>query len=199
MNNEERPPRGPGRPRDEDVRLRVLAAAVRILEETGFAGATIEAIAEQAGASRATLYRWWPNKAAILIEAFREAVAQELPFPNVGSLDEDVRSQLQRFAAMLTGRRGRIFAAFLAAAQTDPEAAEAFRTMWIGPRRAEAKRALERHRESRELDPGIDLDLAIDMMYAPLYYRALTGYGALSKRYVDALASAVLHGLRGRR
>lgn len=198
MNSEEKPLRGPGRPRDEDVRTRILESAVHILEDVGFRGATIEGIAEHAGASRATLYRWWPNKAAILIEAFREAVAQELPFPNVGSFAEDVRSQLQRFAAMLTGRRGRIFAAFLAAAQTDPEAAEAFRTMWIAPRRAEAKRALARHRQSGELDTDVDLDLAIDMMYAPLYYRALTGYGALSKNYVDALADAVLHGLRGR-
>jgi len=188
--------RGPGHPRDEDVRARILLSAARLLEEAGFNNVTIEAIAEHAGASRATIYRWWPSKAAVLIEAFREAVSNELPFPDTGSLDEDIRLQLLAFAAMLTGGRGRIFAAFLTGAQTEPEVADAFRKVWIAPRRAEAKRVLERHRRAGVLAADLDLDLAIEMMYAPLYYRLLTGYGALTKPYVEALARQVLEGLK---
>jgi len=188
--------RGPGRPRDEDVRARILLSAARLLEEAGFNNVTIEAIAEHAGASRATIYRWWPSKAAVLIEAFREAVASELPFPDTGSLDEDIRLQLLAFAAMLTGSRGRIFAAFLTGAQTEPEVADAFRKVWIAPRRAEAKRVLERHQRAGVLAADLDLDLAIEMMYAPLYYRLLTGCGALTKPYVEALARQVLEGLK---
>jgi AcrR family transcriptional regulator len=188
--------RGPGRPRDEEVRARILLSAARLLEDVGFNNVTIEAIAEHAGASRATIYRWWPTKASVLIEAFREAVASELPFPDTGSLDEDVRLQLLGFAAMLTGSRGRIFAAFLAGAQTEPEVADAFRKAWIAPRRAEAKKVLIRHQTSGVLSPDMDLDIAIEMMYAPLYYRLLTGYGSLTKPYVEKLARSVLTGFK---
>lgn len=195
---DEAPPRGPGRPRDEEGRKRILVAASQLLEEVGFANCTIEAIAERAGASKATIYRWWPNKAAVLIEAFRETVAPELPFPYSGCFEDDVRQQLQQFAAMLNGHHGRVFAAFLAGAQADPEVAEAFRQSWIAPRRAEAKASLARHKESGKMAADLDLDLAVEMMYAPLYYRLLTGYGKLSKPYVESLARSLLNGFRPR-
>ncbi len=188
--------RGPGRPRNEGCRRRILDSAAHLLETAGFAAATMEAIADHAGASKATIYRWWPNKAAVLIEAFREAVASELPLTVTGSLEEDIRRQLRQFGKMLTSSRGRAFAALLAAAQSDPEVAEAFRTLWIAPRRAGAKQSLQRYCESGELPRNLDLDLAIEMLYAPLYYRLLTGYGSITPRYVNSLTQAVLNGLR---
>src|SRR5438309_8399521 len=115
--------RGRGRPRDEYARQRILESALALVEEVGFANTTTDAIAEKAGASKATIYRWWPNKAAVLLEALREAVAQELPFPDTGNLREDIRVQLRNFVKLLTGRRGRVFKAFVAAAQSDPEVA----------------------------------------------------------------------------
>src|ERR671936_350476 len=90
--------RGPGRPRDEEARRRVLDAACGLLEEVGFRSVTVDAIAERAGASKATVYRWWPNKAALLIEAFRDAVSPEFPFADTGSLANDIRTQLCRFS-----------------------------------------------------------------------------------------------------
>jgi AcrR family transcriptional regulator len=187
--------RGRGRPRDEFVRKRILDAALELLEQLGFANATVEAIAERAGASKATVYRWWPNKAAVFIEAFREGVAPELPFANTGSLRDDIRKQLQNFTRMLTGRRGRILAAFVAAAQDDPEVAAALRSLWIRPRRNEAKQALGRNRESGELREDVDLDLALDLLYGPLYYRLLLGHGPLSQNYAETLAEFALEGL----
>src|SRR5579884_3541791 len=151
-----------GRPRDEVARARILKAALQVTEEAGFADTTCDAIAERAGASKATIYRWWPNKAAVLIEALREAVAQELPFPDTGDLHEDLRLQLRNFVKLLTGPRGRTFKAFIAAAQTDAEVADAFRTVWLKPRRATTKLLLERHKDQGRLPPETDLDLAID-------------------------------------
>jgi AcrR family transcriptional regulator len=66
-----------------------------MLEEFGFANTTADRIAERAGTGKATLYRWWPNKTAVMIEALREAVAQELPLPDTGDLYEDIRLQLR--------------------------------------------------------------------------------------------------------
>ena len=187
--------RGRGRPRDEVARGRILEAALELLEELGFASATTDAIAERAGASKATIYRWWPNKAAVLLEALREAVAQELPFPDTGDLREDIRVQLENFVKLLTGRRGRIFKAFIAAAQSDPEVASAFLSVWIQPRRAKTKVVLERHRQSGRLRADLDLDLVLDLLYGPLYFRLLAGHGELTTAYADSIAELALHGL----
>lgn len=187
--------RNPGRPRDIEVRQRILASAAYLLEGKGLAEITTEAIAEHSGASKATIYRWWPNKAAVLIDAFREAVARELPFPDTGSLSEDVRSQLRQFAAMLREGRGRAFAAFIAGAQTDPDMAAAFRDFWIRPRRSEFIHALEMRKARGELRTDVDLEIVVDLLYAPLYYRLLTGWGPLSDEYTDAITAAALKGL----
>ena len=188
--------RGRGRPRDEEARQRILQGALELLEESGFSQVTTEAIAERAGASKATIYRWWPNKAAVLIEAFRKAVTPDLPFPDTGCIRKDFRLQLQSFSRMLTGRRGRIFVAFVAAAQNDEEVAAAFRTLWLKPRRAEAKLALQLRQQRGELREDVDLDLALDLLYGPFYYRLLTGHAPLSEEFGEALAYAVLDGLK---
>lgn len=189
--------RARGRPRDEVARKRILEAALELVEDLGFASITTDAIAERAGASKATIYRWWPNKAAVLIEALREAVAQETPFPSTGSLREDIQVQLRDFIKLLTGRRGRIFKAFVAAAQNDPEVAATFRAVWIAPRRATAKAGLERHR-GRELQKDADLDLVMDVLYGPLYFRLLAGHRPLTEKLAQELADLVLEGIRKR-
>ena len=113
--------RGRGRPRDEDARARILQASLEALEDLGYPGITCDAIAERAGASKSTIYRWWPHKEAVMLEALREAVAQELPFPDSGSLQGDIRIQLRNFAKLLSGPRGRVFQGIIAAAQSDPK------------------------------------------------------------------------------
>ena len=188
-------PRGRGRPRDEVARSRILEAALELMEETSFSSTTSDAIAERAGASKATIYRWWPNKAAVLIEALREAVAHELPFPDTGNLREDIRVQLQNFVKLLTGRRGRTFKAFIAAAQSDPEVAEVFRTVWVMPRRALTRTLLEKHRDQRRLQSHADLEVIIDLLYGPFYLRILTGHGPLTAAYADSIAELALQAM----
>ena len=188
-------PRGRGRPRDEVARSRILEAALELVEETSFASTTCDAIAERAGASKATIYRWWPNKAAVLIEALREAVAQELPFPDTGDLREDIRVQLQNFVKLLNGRRGRTFKAFIAASQSDPEVAEVFRNVWIKPRRALTRRLLEQHKAQGRLQSDADLDVIIDLIYGPFYLRILAGHGPLTAAYADSIAALALEAI----
>src|SRR4051812_32411734 len=92
-NKKEIAPRA-GRPRDEVAKARILEASLELLEEQGFANTTMDAVADRAGASKATIYRWWPNKASLLIESLRDEVAHELPFPDTNDLAEDIRLQL---------------------------------------------------------------------------------------------------------
>ena len=189
--------RGPGRPRDEDARHRVPSAASDLLQEVGFRNVTVDAIADRARASKATVYRWWPDKASVLIEAFREAVSPEFPFADTGSLCGDIKTQLRRFSRFLLGRRGRLLAAIVVGAQEDPEMAYALRDHWIRPLRKRGEAVLLRYKRNGELSPEVDLDLMQDMMYAPLYYNLLTGYTPISEKYADGLTRALLEGLRG--
>jgi AcrR family transcriptional regulator len=191
--------RGPGRPRDAEVKRRILDAAQKLLEDVGFSSSTVDAIADEAGASKATVYRWWPNKASVLIDAFRQAVGQELPFPNTGIFEEDIRQQVRTFTEFLMSRKGRLLAAFVRAAQEDPEVKAAFRDYWLTPRRAEAKQAMDRHRQRGDMPGDMDLDTAIDLLYGPLYYQMLTGYRDLTIDYADELTQAALAGLKARK
>ena len=185
--------RNRGRPRDADVRKRILESALEMLEEFGFANTTADGIAQRAGASKATLYRWWPNKGAVLSEALRHAIAQELPFPNTGNLYDDIRLHLRKLVELLSGRNGRILTALLAA-QSDPEAAETFQAVWRGPRTTAAKIALARD-SSSALREHANVDVVLDALYGPLYYRLLTGGEAVTAAYADALADILVEGI----
>ncbi|HEX3742811.1 MAG TPA: TetR/AcrR family transcriptional regulator [Bryobacteraceae bacterium] len=187
--------RGRGRPRDEAARRRILNAALELMDETSFSQVTIEAIAVRAAASKTTVYRWWPNKAQLAIEAFREAVAPELPLRDTGSLRDDLTTQMRNFVRVLSGRGGRMLRSFLVAARCDAELAAAFRTIWSDPRRAEAKSMLRQKQQSGQLRPDADLDLVIDSLYGPLYYRFLVKNEIPSQRYAESLASLVIEGL----
>lgn len=185
--------KGPGRPRDEEARKRILDSAAQLLEERCFDEITVDAIAEQSGAGKATVYRWWPNKAAVLIEAFRERISRELPFPDTGDFRQDVRLHLQHFTEIIYwGRRGKVFRSFIAGAQADPEMAKAFREFWIRPRRAEATRLFERYIAAGTVRADLDADLAVEMMFAPLYYRMLTGWGEITGKYLDRLVDTAM-------
>jgi AcrR family transcriptional regulator len=190
-----KPERGRGRPRDEAARRRILQAALDLMDETAFTQVTMEAIAERAAASKTTVYRWWPNKAQLAIEAFREAVAPQLPLRDTGSLRNDLTTQMQNFARVLSGRGGRMLRSFLVAARCDPEVAEAFRSIWSDPRRAEAKAMLRQKQVTGQLRKDADLDLVIDSLYGPLYYRFLVKNELPSQKYAESLAALVIQGL----
>jgi AcrR family transcriptional regulator len=182
------------------VRKRILDSAAQLLESLCFEDITVDAIAETSGAGKATIYRWWPNKAAVLIEAFRERIAQEIPFPDTGDFRRDIRQQLQDFTEIIyKGRRGKVFRAFIAGAQADPEIAKAYRELWIRPRRAEARKLFERYISEGVADANLDPDLAVEMVFAPLYYRLLTGWGEISPEYLDTLTDTALRGFLARK
>jgi AcrR family transcriptional regulator len=192
---EETAQRGRGRPRDEVARARILEAALEVLQDVGFANTTTDAIAERAGASKATIYRWWSNKAAVVIEALRKQVSRDTPFADTGDLVKDIHLQLHTFVEFLTGWRGRVFKAFMAAAQNDPVFAESFRSDWILPRRAEAKEIFERHKGRGALAKNVDLELLLDAMYGPIYFRLLAGHEPLDAEFAQAIGDMTVRSL----
>ena len=185
-----------GRPRSEPARQAVLRAAGDLLARDGFAAVTVEAIAAEAGVGKATIYRWWPGKAAVVMDAFLAATGPCAPFPDTGCLEEDLRGQMRALAQAFSGRAGVVMRGVLAEAQSDPEAAHAFRTRYLAPRRAETRRILERARERGQLCPHADLETAADALYGPLYYRLTAGHAPLDAAFVDALLALIFQGLR---
>ena len=187
--------RPPGRPRSERARRAILQAANELLDGEGFAAVTVEAIAERAGVSKATVYRWWPNRAAVVMDGFLSIVSSEVPFPHTGHAREDIRIHMRRLAEAFSGKIGRTVAALIAEGQTDPELAEALRSRWLSVRRAEAREILELGIERGQLREDLNAEVAVDVLYGPIYFRMLVGHAPLEGDFADALADHIFAGL----
>lgn len=184
--------RAPGRPRSEQSRQAILASTLRLLQEAGFSELSIEAIAADANVGKATIYRWWPSKAALVADAFSNGADQELRFPDTGCVRSDVSQQMHQLARVFRSKRGRIVAALLGGGQTDAELLEAFRERFLRPRRQEAYATLRRGIERGEIVEGADLDLILDALYGPLYMRFLIRHDTLTDEFVTQLCDLIL-------
>jgi AcrR family transcriptional regulator len=186
--------RPPGRPRSEHARQAILRSTMNLLQKTGFDDLTIEAIAADAGVGKATVYRWWTNKGALVVDAFAAGTESKLHFPDTGSVCRDVSFQMRRAVAIFRSPQGRIVAALLGAGQSDPELLEAFRARFLRPRRQEAYNTLLRGIDRGELPVGLDLDLVLDILYGSIYMRFLIRHDELTASYVNEVCELVLMG-----
>jgi AcrR family transcriptional regulator len=190
--------RSPGRPRSERARAAILNSALKLLGEKGFPEFTIEAVAARAGVGKATVYRWWPNKAALIADAFANSTTQKLHFPDTGSVYTDMNRQMRQVIKIFRSPRGRILSAILAAGQSDTALITAFRERFMRPRRQEAYATLRRGIQRGELRRGVDLDVILDMLYGPIYMRFFIGHDRLTADFVDHVSDLVLGSARSR-
>jgi AcrR family transcriptional regulator len=188
--------RSPGRPRSEEARKAILRSTLKLLQEIGFPDLSIEAIATHADVGKATVYRWWPNKAALVADAFSLSAYDELRFPDTGSVRTDMSLQIKQLVRVLRGRRGRIVAALIGGGQSDPELISAFRDRFLLPRREEAYETLRRAIRRGELPADIDMDLLLDALYGSIYMRFLIRQVSLSDEYVDQICDLILSGAK---
>jgi len=191
--------RPPGRPRSEQARQAILRSTLKALSEKGFASLAIEEIAEHAGVGKTTVYRWWPNKGALIADAFASSTTSQLRFPDTGALFTDMSRQMQQLVKIFRSPQGRIVSAILAAGQSDGDLIAAFRERFLRPRRREAYATLERGIQRGELRKDIDQDLLLDSLYGPIYMRFLIKHASLTSEFVDRLCELVLGGARPRR
>ncbi len=187
-------PRPRGRPRSLEARAAILRAARELLDEVGLTGLTIEAVAARSRVSKPTIYRTWPNAQALAMSAFLETTTPAVAFRRSGSASGDLRAHLRKVAETFATRTGRNVAAMMAAAQGETELAKAFRNNFILESREEGRRLLARGIEAGDFRADIDVDVTLDLIYAPLYFRLLIGHGALDAAFVDRL---IEHALRG--
>jgi AcrR family transcriptional regulator len=183
-----------GRPRSEKIHQAILKAAVELVLTSGFRAVSIEAIAAKARVGRMTIYRRWPNKAAIVMDAFVMRVDSDTLFSPAKSFTESIRLQMRTMAKAFRGKDGTLIRTLLAEAQFDPELATALRERWTMPRRRMAVAYFREGINEGALRADIDPDAMIDLLYAPLYYRLQMGTGPLSDAYVDEIFE---HGMKG--
>jgi AcrR family transcriptional regulator len=188
----------PGRPRSEQARQAILRSTLSLLGKNGFSELAIEDIAARARVGKATVYRWWPNKAALIADAFASDTTRKLHFPDTGSLRADMSRQMRQVIKIFLSPRGRIVSAILAGGQSDRELIAAFRERFLWPRRHEAYATLRRGIDRGELPSDVDLDLVLDSLYGPIYMRFLIGHDKLTRDFVDRLCDLVLRGARPR-
>jgi AcrR family transcriptional regulator len=186
----------PGRPRDESVRLRIQKAAIELLIEGGFLNLTCDAIALRSGASKATIYRWWPNKVQIMLDAFIDALSPQLRVYPAATLEEFIDTHIRQFIRAVNGQNGKLLAAVLAAAQVVPELHQAYLTYWLKPRRDLLRKALLRFQASGELSSNIDIDVALDTLYGPLHMLLMVQRNRLKPAYATQLTPIILRGIR---
>jgi AcrR family transcriptional regulator len=191
--------RAPGRPRSEESRQAILHSTLKLLKESGFPQLSIEAIAADADVSKATVYRWWPTKAALVADAFSVSAEQELRFPDTGSVRKDMSLQMRQVIRVFRSQRGKVVAALLGGGQSDPELIAAFRERFLWPRRRQAYQTLQRGIDRGELPAGIDMDLTLDSLYGPIYMRFLIRHGELNESFADALCGLVMGGVQASR
>ncbi len=191
--------RPPGRPRSEQARLAILRNTLQLLGKNGFSDLTIEDVAEHAGVGKATVYRWWPNKAALIADAFASSTTRRLHFPDTGSVRTDMSQQMRQVIKVFQSRRGRIVSAILGGGQSDRDLIAAFRERFLWPRRQEAYATLRRGVARGELRKNIDMDLILDSLYGPIYMRFLIKHDKLTPEFVENLCDLVLGGARTRK
>ncbi len=190
------PPRG--RPRSEKARTAILAAAAELLLARGLSAVSMDAVAERAGVSKATIYRWWPTKESLALDALYTEWAAARPFPrDTGTLRGDLLSLLRPWAQLASSRPyGRVIAALLTEAQTDPAFAAEYRQRVVEPRRDQGRAIFRRAIERGEIAAGTKVEVALDLLYGPLYHRLLHGHAPLNDRFVRDVIDLALSGIQ---
>ncbi|MGW1224076.1 TetR/AcrR family transcriptional regulator [Streptomyces sp. NPDC001478] len=187
----------PGSPhRSESARRATLRAALDLCTEKGYGRVTVEAIAARAGVSKKTIYRWWPAKSAVLLEAFTQALVTGVPFTDSGDIAADLRAHVTGAVRVLSvPPYGPAYAGILSEVHHDDELAETVRTQLIEPRFDEVVDHLRSAQSRGQIPPDADLRLAVEMLYGPVYYRHVLRKPMQDEEEVARLVEHVLRAL----
>ncbi len=190
--------RSPGRPRSASAHRAILDATIELLGEVGFGATTIEAVATRAGVGKATVYRRWPSKTPLIIEALDARAIEQMPTPRTGSVRGDLTEFLVGLIAAMSGPDGRLVAPLLAEISRNQELAEVFRRDLVAPRRAVLEEILREGMARGELRPDLDVDLALDAPVGIVFQRLLILGEPVDEQSVGRIVDQLLEGLGAR-
>jgi AcrR family transcriptional regulator len=193
----DRKPPNPAR-RNQRSHQAILSATADLLGEAGYTKLTVEAIAARAGVGKQTIYRWWPDKGAVVLDAYLALVGaeQDLTVPDSGDLEADLRlvlgTTVNSLADPVFEQRYR---ALLTAIQDDPQLAAALLDRLLKPWLEATKQRLHAAQQAGQLRNKVDLDVAAELLYGPVYYRWLLRTGPISREYGNAVVAMTLRAL----
>jgi AcrR family transcriptional regulator len=194
----DRPRRGRGRRPATEVREEILEAVAELLFAEGMAGFTIEKAADLSGASKMTIYKWWPSKGALALDGYFHRVDPKLVFPDTGDIETDLRAQLHTFLRVISDSpAGRVIGELIGQAQSDPELKAAYLQRYSSPRRAQAVAAMETAKQRGQLRASLDPESVVDQLWGACYHRLLLPDQPLTHEFVDALVDNLFHGIAG--
>jgi AcrR family transcriptional regulator len=187
-----------GRPRSQEAHKAILDAAAELLLARGLSAVSMDEIAERAGVSKATIYRWWPTKETLALDALYTEWATVQPYPrDTGSLRGDLLALLRPWARLVRSRPyARVITALLTKVQTDPAFAAEYHRRLVQPRRDHARAIFRRAAERREIPASTDIEIAVDLVYGPLWHRLLHGHAPLNDRFVRDIVDMALAGIQ---
>ena len=188
--------RRPGRPVEERPRQAALDAVLDLIVERGITGVTTNAVAERARISKATMYRRWRSKDALVADAIGTLVDREIAIPDTGTLQGDVHELLAEAVALYsTPRAAALMPELVAGMARDSDLADAVQNSFLAGRRAALDRVLERAASRRELREDVDHELCLDLFGGVIFYRLLITGGPLDERLVEALTALILRAI----
>lgn len=191
-------PRRPGRPRSEQADQAIIDAALCVFAEHGVEGLCIEKVAAKAGVGKATIYRRWPGKEDLLLDALA-ALKTPLPEPRGDSVREDLVALMQTMASDYADpRRAREFALLLGEGAKYPRLMAKYTGTVLEPRREVIRSVLRRGIASGELRPDVDVDVALFMLTGAVIARGKDQPEAISASYAQRVVDELLAGLAPR-
>ncbi|MBB5167549.1 AcrR family transcriptional regulator [Mycobacterium sp. AZCC_0083] len=178
------------------MREEILEAAAELLFAEGMGAFTIEKVANRSGASKMTIYKWWPSRGALALDSYFHKVAPELAFADSGDIEAYLRAQMNTFLRVICDSpAGQLIAELIGQAQSDPELKAAYLQRYSSPRRALACAAIERAKERGQLRESLDPETVVDQLWGACYHRLLLPDQPLTRDFVDALVDNLFRGI----
>jgi AcrR family transcriptional regulator len=155
----------------------------------------MDAVAHRAGVSKATIYRWWPSKEMLALDALLDWASARAPMRDTGTLRDDLLALVRPWVREIRNQPfARVIAAFVDAAQSDAVFAEAYRGRFVEPRREAGRAAFARAKARGEVPEEVDVEVALDLIYGSVYHRLLHGHGKLTDRFARDVVELALNG-----
>lgn len=187
-----------GRQRDEDARERVLQTAFELVGRENPGTVTINDIASGAEVAKQTIYRWWPSRTAVVLDALVAGTMQATPFPETDDIAADFERHLKGVIKLFNSPTGAIIRELLADAQTDEAIATEFRDRFWAPRRQLSHDRLTRGIELGHIRADLDHEIVLDAIYGPLWTRLLIGHLEMRSSDATRIVSALWPGIETR-
>lgn len=189
------PPKPRGRPRSTAAQTAILDAAAALIAKGGIGAVTMEAVARAAGVGKPTVYRNWDSREALAMAALLKDEGLATGIAPTDSAIGDLGRQLARVATVFSAPRGRNAALMVAAAEPDSELGKAFRNQVMLASRDQGRSLLMRAAAEGSIRADADLDVTLDLIYGPIFYRLLIGHAPVTETFVHALLAQVMTGL----